>query len=280
VHETGWGGEAHLDGGGRERIPYSTMGAAGLHHGDRVELHPKGAGEHYRFVRTGETVPLDPPRIRERVADLRGEEGSWRVMIGDRLVRARRARQLRLRPGDVVSLRYDEAEMDGPDPVAWVTSVHDVPAGAPGPDAPAPRRRTYRLRRRPALLPPPPAAAVPLRLLIIGGHQRARLQYRAALRSLAAVDAVDGTRLTRSLKDRLGHAEAVVLVTQHMSHTVSEYVTAQIRASGIPSIWARSQNRSGLRRQVEEELLPLLRRGDGQRPAPGPHPGPRSATMP
>ncbi len=183
--ETGWGGEVLRDDGGRERIAYSIMRAAGLRHGDRVELQPKpGDPDHFRCVRTGEAVPLDPPQVGERVADLRGEEGRWQAMIGDRLVRVRRARQMQLHPGDVVSLRYDAAELDGPDGVAWVTAVHDVPAR----DSSAPARRgggrPLRLRR--AALRSAPAAAPaagaggppPVRLLIIGGHERARLQYR------------------------------------------------------------------------------------------------------
>lgn len=277
--ETGWGGEVLRDDGGRERIAYSIMQAAGLRHGDRVRLHPKaGDPDHFRCVRTGETVALDPARVEERVADLRGDEGRWQAMIGDRLVRVRRARQMQLHPGDVVSLRYDAAELDGREGVAWVTAVHDVPPR----EASAPARRgagrALRLRRAglrsaPASAPPEDGAAgpPPVHLLIIGGHERARLQYRSALQTLAgvaAVDAVDGTRLTRSLKDRLAHAQAVILVTQHMSHTVSDYVTAQIRTQDIPYVWARSQNRSGLRRQVEEQLLPLLRPTADDRPAP------------
>jgi len=274
--ETGAGGVVSTAGGTELQVPYSVVSASGMRHGDRVAMTPKdGRAGHFFFVPCGPS--LDPPAspVRELVGLVQQREHGLAAEIEGRMVAVRRALPYlpRLAAGDVVTLRYVSEELRQPAGCAYVVRVHADRSAAPPPLGQ--RRRVVPRRAglglpKPAPVPQEPRGAVGQapgpetgllpEILVIGGHDRNRLRYREALAGVARVDWSAGTRLTKSLRGRLETARAVVLVTQHMSHPVSDYVVGVLRATNKPHIYARSGNQSGLARQVVQELLPQIGR--------------------
>lgn len=278
--ETAWGGLVTTDGGTTVRIPYSVVAASGMEHGDRVQLTPRSDGtDHFFFTRSGGKAPVAPSGVSEVVAAIqRGPRGFCAEIDGRRVnVRPATPHLPDFASGDIVSLRYSAEELEKPAGCAYVVRVH-----AQDPDTQRPKGQTLRRRVRrsarpvplepaPPVEPPaPPATPGSLpRVLVVGGHAQNHLHFRRALETVAAVDWCPGSRLTRSLRARVATAPAIVLVTQHMSHNVSEYVMRALRSTNRPYIFARSANHTGLTRQVVEELLPQLQ-GDGEPGATGP----------
>lgn len=269
-HETAWGGTVFVDDGSPVRVPYSVVAAAGLCHADRVRLTPRNdSSGHYFFTREGPQAPVPPSTVRE-VVGLVGRRGNqWQAEVEGHVARIAPATPHLgpLRPGSVVTLRYCPEELEAAHPYAYVVRIHPDN----GFEAPAPAERTHRplhrrtVLRRGSLQSSPLTGEMPTRLpriLVIGGHIRNRPRYNQGLAGLAEVQWRGGTRLTKSLRAVLDSAPAVVLVTQHVSHPVSDHVLAVLRATGKPYILSHSQNRSGLVRQIIADLLPQLHAHD------------------
>ena len=273
-HETAWGGTVLVDDGPPVRVPYSVVAAAGLRHADRVRLTPRNdASGHYFFTRefTGDRpqAPVPPSTVRE-VVGLVGRRGNrWQAEVDGHMARIAPATPHLgpLRPGSVVTLRYCPEDLEGAHPYAYVVRIHPDNGSEP----PAAAERTHRplhrrtVLRRGSLQPAPLPGDAPTRLpriLVIGGHTRNRPRYNEGLAGIAEVQWRGGTRLTKSLRAVLDSAPAVVLVTQHVSHPVSDHVLAVLRTTGKPYILSHSQNRSGLVRQIIADLLPQLHARD------------------
>ncbi len=276
--ETAAGGTVTDETGEVRELPHVVVAAAGLRHGDRVGIRPLDdpRGNCY-YTRTGATAPVGPSRVREGVGVLSREGPHLRVAVDGRILRAVAAHPHlgALNDGAPVSVRYEPETSGRADPVAYVVRVHEA---AQAPAVPAVRRslRPLRPAEETAAMGEAagPAAATPVeralpRILIVGGHPRARLHYGQAMDGVAHVEWVHGQRVTPSLRRRVETARAIVLVTQHMTHPVSNYIMRVLRETHKPCIHARSQNHSGLARQIVDELLPQLD-ADAAPPPPGP----------
>lgn len=265
--ETAGGGTVTDEAGDVRELPYVVVEAAGLRHGDCVRIRPQGdlTGNCF-YTRTGATAPVMPSRVREGVGVLARRGHHLSVTVDGRVMRAAAAhpRLGGLHDGAPVSVRYDLDSSQQSDAVAYVVRVHDSSA-SPGPPAGHRTLRPLRVAEgvAPASEAVAPTIAVPAegslpRILIVGGHPRARLHYGEAMSHVAQVEWVHGQRVTPSLRRRVETARAIVLVTQHMTHPVSHYIMRVLRETHKPSIRARSQNHSGLARQIVQELLPQL----------------------
>ncbi len=265
--ETAAGGTVTDDAGRVRELPYAVVAAAGLRHGDRVWIRPPREPHGYGYyTRTGATAPVEPSPVREGVGVLASDTRQLRVNVDGQMMRAVAAQRRigDLHDGQPVSVRYEPSAPERGDAVAYVVRVHDA-AESPAPSAvrrsPKPQREAEDAAAAGEAAAPP--AAAPLqgpkpRILIVGGHPRARLHYGEAMSAVAHVEWVHGQKVTPSLRRRVETAKAIVLVTQHMTHPVSNYIQRVLRETRKPSIHARSQNHSGLVPQIIQELLPQL----------------------